>query len=59
MVNDNKLKFKIEYAKELLNTSPKFCNQKMELLFYTILDLVVELVEHMIADKNNAEDDLK
>ncbi len=56
---DDILKVKIKYAKKLLKTSPKFCNQKMELLLYIILDLVVELVEHMIADKNNAEDDLK
>lgn len=59
MVDDNMLKVKIKYAKELLKTSPKFCNQKMELLLYVILDLVVELAERMIADKNNAEDDLK
>lgn len=59
MVDDSILKVKIKYAKELLKTSPKYCNQKMELLLCILLDLVVELVEHIIADKNNTEDDLK
>ena len=58
MVDDNKLQVKINCAEELLRTSPKFCNQKVERLLYTILDLVVELAKRMIADKNT-EDDLK
>ena len=59
MVDDNMIKVKIKYVKKQLKTSPKFCNQKMELLLYITLDLIIELAERMIADKNNAEDDLK
>ena len=58
MVDDNMLQVKINCAEELLKTSPKFCNQKVERLLYAILDLVVELAKRMIEDKNT-EDDLK
>lgn len=55
---ESRLESKIMYAEELIKTSPKFCNQKVERLLYAILDLTIEMAK-ILLDRHSAEDDLK